>query len=193
VKGLSTGRGSVDWTNTFSNDFYWVIPYVSVGVANTVSDTTFFVRPFTSIGFVGHVEGGSYVRVSRFSSLGISGYKVLPSGKQTIVSRLVPRETTSTPSAETGPPFTPPGRAIGLIRRGGTGGETPAQPFEVVYETVGEADLAKDHGVSAWLSIYPTSDVDFYVGVSRSFPFDLNTFFFGASFNLASMIRRARH
>ena len=47
VKGFSTGRGSVDWTNIFSHDFYWALPYVSVGLANTVSDTSFFVRPFS--------------------------------------------------------------------------------------------------------------------------------------------------
>jgi hypothetical protein len=70
---------------------------------------------------------------------------------------------------------------------------TPAQPFEVVFETVGEADLAKDHGFSAWWSLYPLPDVDFYAGYSRSIPFDLNTFFFGVTLNVGSMIRKAGH
>jgi hypothetical protein len=190
IQGFSTGRGSVDWTNTLSNDFRWAVPFVSIGLANTVSDTAFFVRPFTSVGFVANVQAGSYLRLNNFSSVAFSGYRVLPSGEQTIVSRLVPRENVPAAIGETddsGPPFPVPGRG-----RGGSG-MTPAQPFEVVFETVGEADLAKDHGFSAWWSLYPLPDVDFYAGYSRSIPFDLNTFFFGVTLNVGSMIRKAGH
>jgi hypothetical protein len=196
VKGFSTGRGSVDWTNTFSHDFYWALPYVSAGIANTVSDTSFFVRPFSSIGFVGHVEAGSTFRVNRFSSVGISGYKVMPSGEQTVISRLVPRETIVpvTTSTTPAPPGRGNGRGLGLGRTKGSTGvtTTTVQTFEVVTETFVEADFAKDHGVSAWWSINPSPSVTFYVGFSRSFPFDLNTVFFGTSFDVGSLIRKAR-
>ena len=201
VKGLSTGRASVDWTNTVSHDFYWAMPYVSAGIANTVSDTSFFVRPFSSIGFVGHVEAGSTFRVNRSNSIGASGYKVLPSGEQTIISRVVSRETVVPVSSTTTTPVTPApgngngrGRALGRNKNASpsSGATTVVTTFEVVNETIGEADLAKDHGVSAWWNIHPSPSVSFYAGFSRSFPFDLNTFFFGTSVDLGSLIRRAR-
>src|SRR5215831_15329671 len=50
AKGMSTGRATVDWTNTLSHKFNRVTPYGSAGLSNTVSDTAFFVRPFTSLG-----------------------------------------------------------------------------------------------------------------------------------------------
>lgn len=210
VQGFSTGRGSVDWTNTISRDFNWALPYLSAGIANTIADTSFFVRPFSTIGFVGHVEAGSTFRVNAFNSVGISGYKVMPSGEQTIISRVVPRETvvpgttttssTPTPTSTSAPAGPGNGRGLGLGRRRGSTETTPTttttpttvQTFEVVTETVGEADLAKDHGVSAWWNIYPSSSVSLYVGYSRSFPFDLNTVFFGTTVDVGSLIRRAR-
>lgn len=199
VQGLSTGRASVDWTNTVSHDFYWAMPYVSAGIANTVSDTSFFIRPFSSIGFVGHVEAGSTFRVNRSNSVGVSGYKILPSGEQTIISRVVPRETVVPVSSTTTPVSPAPGngngrgRALGRNRSSSPGGTTTVvTTFEVVNETIGEADLAKDHGLSAWWNIHPSPAVSFYAGFSRSFPFDLNTFFFGTSVDMGSLIRRAR-
>jgi hypothetical protein len=196
VKGLSTGRASVDWTNTVSHDFYWAMPYVSAGIANTVSDTSFFVRPFSSIGFVGHVEAGSTFRVNRTNSIGVSGYKVMPSGEQTIISRVVPRETVVPVSGTT--TSEPPGngngrgRALGRNKNSSSGGTTTVTTFEVVNETIGEADLAKDHGFSAWWNIHPSPSVSFYAGFSRSYPFDLNTVFFGTSVDVGYLIRRAR-
>ncbi len=198
VKGFSTGRASVDWTNIFAYDFPWASPYVSAGIANTISDTSFFVRPFSTIGFVGHVEAGSTFRVNRFNSVGISGYKVMPSGEQTIISRVVPRETivpaASTTTAAPALPGRGNGRGLGLGRTKSStpGTTTTVTTFEVVTETLVEADLAKDHGASVWWNISPSSAVSFYAGFSRSFPFDLNTFFFGTSLDVGSLIRRAR-
>ena len=57
-KGFSTGRATVDWTNTFSHSFSSLTPFASVGLANSVSDTSFFLRPFTSLGLVSHFDGG---------------------------------------------------------------------------------------------------------------------------------------
>jgi len=197
VKGLSTGRASVDWTNTVSHDFTWGTPYLSAGIANTVSDTSFFVRPFSSIGFVGHVEAGSTFRVNNMHSVGFSGYKVMPSGEQTIISRVIPRETvvpvvSSGGSADVPASGNGRGRGIGRGRNTSSGATTVVQTFEVVNETVGEADLAKDHGFSAWWNIRPSPAVSFYAGYSRSFPFDLNTFFFGTSVDMGYLIRGAR-
>lgn len=212
INGLSTGRGSVNWTNTLSRDLIWLMPYVTAGLANTVSDTSFFVRPYTSIGFVAQAEAGSTFLLNRFSYVGISGYKVLPSGQQTIVSRLIPREVqvavaSSTPTVPNAPGSNTPGRGVGRAvgrnrnntTSGGTTGSgtgsqdtTTVTVFEQVNETIVEADLAKDHGLSTWLNIDPKPYLSFYVGYSRSFPFDLNSVFFGTSVDFGWLIRSSR-
>jgi hypothetical protein len=51
-------------------------------------------------------------------------------------------------------------------------------------ETIGSADIANDHGFSAWLGLSPKSAVDFQIGYTRSVNYSLNTLFFGAGFRL---------
>src|SRR5215831_6657063 len=74
AKGFTTGRATVDWTNSFSHRFSSVTPFADLGLANTVSDTSFFVRPFTSLGIVSHFDGGAKLRVSQFIDVGTSAY-----------------------------------------------------------------------------------------------------------------------
>ncbi len=50
-KGLSTGRGTYDWTNHFDHAFDRFTPFGEVGISNTVADTRLFHRPFTVLGF----------------------------------------------------------------------------------------------------------------------------------------------
>ena len=87
-RGFSTGRVTVDWTNTFSRDFERFTPFASIGLANTVSDTAFFVRPFSSHGLVTHFDGGTLVSLVPALSVGASVYAVRGSGEQRIVSRV---------------------------------------------------------------------------------------------------------
>jgi hypothetical protein len=153
-KGFSTGRGTADWTNTFSRRFSSITPFGSAGVANTVSDTAFFSRPFTSIGLVGHFDGGAIVHLGEFVNAGASAYAVRGSGDQTIFSK---------------------------VQRGSNSGTKPV--FETGHETKGPAEIANDHGFSTWVGI-AKSAADFQIGYTRSVNYDLNTVFFGVGFRI---------
>jgi hypothetical protein len=150
-KGFSTGRATVDWTNSFSRQFSPVTPFGSFGVANTVSDTSFFVRPFSSAGFVSHFDGGATFGLSQSVEAGALAYAVKAAGQQRIISK----------------------RGLGKNRVLGAS-----------TETVGPADIANDHGFSAWLGLRPKSTVDFQIGYTRSVNYSLDTLFFGVGFRL---------
>ena len=137
-KGLSTGHATVDWNNGFYRVFAERIsPYVNVGVANTVSDTPFFLQPFSSEGLVTHFEAGTTASLSRFVALGASAYAVVPSGEQTIVSRIVEVHTETEPAKTL--PSNSRGRGLGLTK------QPKVNVFETVREVVGTAELANDH------------------------------------------------
>ncbi|MBI3894656.1 MAG: hypothetical protein HY313_01865 [Acidobacteria bacterium] len=182
-KGLSTGHATFDWTNYFNRTLYSTTLFANIGIANTVSDTNFFLRPFTSKGFLGHFGGGAELSLNSYTGIGASAYAIVPSGEQTLVSRVVPAPS-STNSVGS-----PMGRGVGLgLRRG----NREPQPFETVSETTGASDLAKDHGFSLWVSAYPSSAINLYIGYNRSVPYAFNTVFFGAGFNLGSLARQLR-
>jgi hypothetical protein len=89
-KGLSTGRGTYDWTNHFDRSFASLTPFAEIGIANTVTDSLLFVRPFTTFGFNTHLEGGAWYSVWKIFSIGVSGYDIIPSGQQTVFSKVKP-------------------------------------------------------------------------------------------------------
>jgi hypothetical protein len=163
-KGFSTGRATMDWTNSFSHSFSSITPFASVGLANTVSDTSFFVRPFTSLGLVSHFDGGAKFSLSQFVDVGASAYGVRAAGQQRIFSKLFKRQSTTTATASS------------------TG--TGKRVFETSGQTVGTADLANDQGFSAWLTAHSGSKINFQVGYTRSAGYDLNTVFFGVGFRV---------
>ena len=164
-KGFSTGRATVDWTNSFSRKFESVTPFANVGIANTVSDTSFFVRPFSSLGLVGHFDGGAMFNPAPVVGVGASAYSVRASGQQRIFSKV--RKSGAATAA--------------------TGNKGPSsRVFETNGETVGSAVLANDHGFATWLAVHPGSTVDFQVGYTRSVGYDLNTLFFGVGFHLGN-------
>ncbi len=175
-RGFSTGRPTIDWVNHFDRSFSRLTPFANIGLANTISDTPFFIRPFSSLGFVSQLEGGADYRIVRGVSVGGSAHKITPSGKQTVISRVVaaPRGASS-------------GRGSS---RGDGNRHGHEQPFETTFETVGTSDLARDHGFSGWVNLRPASYVSFEVGYSRSVPFALDTLFFGTSFNLRPLAHR---
>src|SRR5262245_45752245 len=98
-KGFSTGRATVDWTNSFSRSFSSVTPFASIGLANTVSDTSFFARPFTSLGLVSHFDGGAKFGLSQFVDVGASAYGVRAAGQQRIISKLFRHQSTTSVTA----------------------------------------------------------------------------------------------
>ena len=171
--GFSTGRVTFDWNNYFDHTFSQVTPFANIGVANTVSDTHFFTRPFTSLGLVSHVEGGANFKISRFLGLGAAAYAVLPSGQQKIDSKLIKRQAESP-----GTGSTVPGRAG---RKG---------VFESAHVTIGDADLARDNGYSAWFDINPARYLDLELGYNRSVHYALDTFSFTVGFNLGYLAKK---
>ncbi len=170
--GFSTGHVTYDWTNLFDHSFDQLTPFAAVGISNTITDTPFFTMPFTSYGFNAHLEGGAMYRLTRLFSVGGSGYAILPSGQQTVFSKIV------TVSA----PVIAPGSGNGH-GRGHHG------VFETVSQTVGAADITRDEGFSAWVTARLTRHALAEAGYSRSVGYSLNSVFFGIDLSLGPLLR----
>ena len=166
--GFSTGRATFDWNNYFDHPFSRITPFVNVGVANSISDTHFFIRPFTSLGLVSHFEGGGNLRLSQYFSVGAAAYDILPSGQQKIYSKLIKRQAVENPIS----------------------GRSHKGVFESNHVTIGNADIARDNGYSAWFDITPAPYMDLELGFNRSVPYALNTVSFSVGFNLGYLARK---
>lgn len=163
-KGLSTGRATFDWNNRFDHAFSDLTPFVEVGVANTIADTRLYVRPYTTLGFNTHFQGGASYDIGKFFSVGGLGYDILPSGQQTIFSRITGNQ-------------------------GNTGAVKHGRVFENNQQTTGSASLAQDDGFSTFVDINPHRAIDMEVGFTRSFVYDLNSVSFNIGFNLRQLYR----
>lgn len=160
-RGLSTGRGTFDWTNHFDHSFSSLKPFVDLGIGNTIVSTQMFVRPYTTLGFNTHVQGGASYDIWKFFSVGASAYDILPSGQQTVFSRV----------------------AHGAAGQHG-------RVFENNQQTTGSADIAKDDGFSTWVDASPGRVVDVELGFTRSMHYDLNSVSFMIGFNLKQLYGR---
>ena len=165
TNGFSSGRVTADWNNHFDRTFGHVTPYAELGVANTVPQSIYFERPFTTLGLTGHFEGGASVKLWRFLDFHASAYAIEPSGQQKVFSKLLNRQSGS---------------------RGA--GASHGRVFQSAPETVGSADIARDHGFSLGLNASAFQYMDFALGYTRSASFDLNTLYFGVGFNLAHFL-----
>jgi hypothetical protein len=163
-KGLSTGRGTFDWTNHFDRSFSKLTPFGEAGVANTITSSRLFMRPYTTLGFNTHFRGGATYDVWKFFSLGASAYDILPSGQQTVFSRV-----SHGPNA---------------------GSVVHGRVFMSNQQTTGTADIAHDNGFSSWIDASPNRVVDMELGFTRSVHYDLNSLSFTIGFNLESLYRR---
>jgi hypothetical protein len=159
-KGLSTGRATFDWTNHFDHSFSSLKPFAEAGVANTIVSTRMFVRPYTTLGLNTHFQGGATYDVWKFFTLGASAYDILPSGQQTVFSRVTPGQTKHN------------------------------RVFDGSQQTTGSADIAKDDGFSTWIDASPDRAVDFELGFTRSMHYDLNSVSFAVGFNLKQLYAR---
>ena len=173
-RGLSTGQATADWTNRLSHRFDSFTPFGSLGFANTISDTAFFIRPFTSLGLVTHFEGGATYDISRYVRVGGSAYGIGAVGDQTIISKVLKRQSLSTSTSGTS----------ASSGRGGNQAQNTNRVFESLTETKVPASAANDHGVSTWFGVSPNSAVDFQIGYSRSMHYDFNTLSFGVGFRV---------
>ena len=95
-KGLSSGRGTVDWLNHFDRSFSRFTPFLDAGLGNTVPDSIRVTHPFTSLGAVGHFEEGAELEAAHHFAIGGSGYQITPFGNQKVFSKLLQRGQTRT-------------------------------------------------------------------------------------------------
>ena len=100
-EGLSTGRSTFDWTNHIDHSISRLTPFVEAGLSNTTPDSSLFLRPYTTLGFNTHIRGGASYVMWRFVSIGASGYDILPSGQQTVFSRVTRAQTGGGPACLT--------------------------------------------------------------------------------------------
>ena len=175
-KGLSTGRVTIDWTNTFSREVGRVTPFVSLGVANAISDAPFWVRPFSSLGLNAHAEAGGLLRTWGPTSIGASGYAVLPAGSQTVYSRIVPRGNEMTSGGQ----------------GAGKSGASRKPVFETGSSTVGNSQIARDRGFSAWFSVSPGRYVNFILLYTHSTLYSLDSVSTGLGVNLGLLTKIGR-
>jgi hypothetical protein len=163
-EGLSTGRATFDWTNRIDHSISRLTPFVEVGIANTTSDSNLFLRPYTTLGFNTHFRAGASYDVWKFVSVGASGYDILPSGQQTVFSRVMPAQANA-----------------GTVQHG--------PPFLNNQQTTGSASIARDDGFSVWIGAKPERPVDLQLAFTRSFAYDLNSVSFNIGINLGRLYR----
>ena len=94
--------------------------------------------------------------------MGASGYAILPSDQQTIFSKVVPGQSSG-----------------------------HHYSFENNQQTTGSADLARDHGFSAWVDANPAPYLDMELGYTHSVNYDLNAISFGIGINVGYLARRS--
>jgi hypothetical protein len=167
--GLSTGRATFDWTNHFDRSFSRLTPFGEIGIANSVADSALFIRPYTTLGFNTHLQGGATLDIWKFFQVGASAYDILPSGQQTVFSRVHGASATAA-------------------------GASHNRVFQNNQQTTGPADIAHDDGFSTWIGCSPHGYLDMQLGFTRSAQYDLNTVSFTVGVNWGRLAHRgARH
>jgi len=173
-RGLTTGRATVNWGNSFSREFDKWTPFANINVGNSLYNTAYFRRPFLTLGKVATFEAGTAYDLGHSFSVSASAYDVAPWGTQKVFSRIVSRSSVGGPGG--------PG---GLVRHG--------RVFETAAETTGGASLVRDNGFNAAMDFNPAPAVDFEVAYSRSVHYQLNTFSFGIGVNLSRLVSGRRY
>src|SRR5260370_6863218 len=81
-KGLSTGRATFDWSNSFSREFGRWTPFATLGVGNSLYNTPFFERPFLTLAKVPHFQPRPENDLGPSVSVKASADDVAPWGQQ---------------------------------------------------------------------------------------------------------------
>ncbi|HWZ44323.1 MAG TPA: hypothetical protein VNW97_12665 [Candidatus Saccharimonadales bacterium] len=171
-KGLSTGRGTVDWLNHFDRSFDRFTPYFDAGFGNTVPDTKLLTRSFISLGGASHLEEGAEFQLVHHFSVGGAGYEVFPFGNQKVFSKV------SAKGSGTGAPA--PATTAGKRNHG---------VFQTQFQTSGTG-LTRENGVNTWLALESSSHLwRAEIGFSRSVTFDFNSFAFNLGLNVGKILR----
>jgi hypothetical protein len=162
--GLSSGRGTVDWSNSFDRSFGPVTPFLDAGLSNSVPDTNLVTHPFTSLGIVSHFEEGASLDLPHHFSVGASLYEVVPFGNQKVFSKLVKQ---------------------GDSRGGSSNGH---DGFKHDFLTTG-TDLTRENGTNVFVGFEPNGFWSAQAGVSRSMTFGYNSFVFRTALNVGRLLR----
>jgi hypothetical protein len=113
-----------------------------------------------------------------------SAYAIRASGNQTIISKVIKRQTsvltTSSGTSVAGSSGAPVAPVHGKANV--KAADNPNRVFNTASETVVSAQVADDTGASTWIGITPRQETDLYVGFSRSMHYDYNTLFWGVGF-----------
>jgi hypothetical protein len=163
-KGLSSGRGTIDWSNRLDHSFNRLTPFLDAGIGNTVPDSRLLTRPFTSLGFVAHLDEGAEWQLFKRLSLGGLVYEIIPAGNQKLFSRLVGKG----------------GAAQGTGKHG--------RVFETAATASGNG-LTRENGASAFVAFDPSPIWRLELGYTRSVTFDLNSFAFDLRMNVGRLFR----
>jgi hypothetical protein len=164
-EGLSTGRATFDVTGHIDHSISRLTIFLEAGIANTIADSSLYMRPYTTLGFNTHFRGGAFYHVWKPVSVAAAGFAIVPSGQQTVFSRVSHAQTS-----------------------GATGQHGP--PFLDNQQTTGTASIAHDNGFSTWVDVFPRHTVDLQLGFTRSLVYDLNSVSFNIGFNLAEWYRK---
>jgi hypothetical protein len=167
-KGLSTGHATWNWSNHIEHAWGNFTPYIEGGVGNTVPDTRHFKKPFMTFGYNLAFEAGTAVDAGPVS-LSASAYDVAPWGPQTVISRVF--------------------RCTSGTKCSATGKTTNRKNYLQSNVSTGDASLARDNGFNTSAEFKPLKTVDVEFDYSRSIPLRLNSFSFGISIDIASLLR----
>ena len=172
-KGLSVGHATWNWSNHIDHAFGDFSPFVNAGVGNTVMDTRFFHRPFMTFGYNFQSEAGIEYDPGNFS-FSASAYDVAPWGNQVVISRIF--------------------RCGSAVKCTAAGKSTNRRGYKTASVTAGAADLVRDNGFNAGIEVKPVKYLELEADYSRSVPLQLNSFSFGISVDLGSLLRsQPRH
>jgi hypothetical protein len=181
ANGFGTGHWTTDWNNGVEHVFAQrVSVYGNAGVANTISDTPLYLQPFSSQGVVGHFDVGTNLSLSRRAYVGVSTYATVPTGQQTIISKVIETHVETTTQQ---------------VPRGNSGKMktvTSTRVFETVSEVKSSIDLATDRGLSTWIGVGPLKNIDFTLGYNHSSTYSRHTFFYGLGIQLGRFGRKAQ-
>jgi hypothetical protein len=181
---FSTGRAGVDWFNHVEGKLGGFTPFVNFGAANGTINRYYMPRPYSmarpyqTLGFIADFEGGAYYRIRPSFKIGASAYALVPSGPQTVFSRLVA-----------------PGSNV-------YGDYDHNRYFYHAFQTTSQmyldqdehnpylgSEIARDNGFSGWVEIGKVRNVTLLIGYTRSVHYAYDALNVGLNFEMAPLIK----
>lgn len=184
----TTGRFGVDWFNhvegKLGGKLNGITPFVNFGAANGTVNRYYMPRPYSmarpyqTLGFISDFEGGAHFQIWPGYKIGASAYALVPSGRQTVFSRLVAPESSVYGDYNHNRYFY---HAF----------ETKSQTYLDQDENNPRlgSEIARDNGFSGWLEISKVRNVTLLIGYTRSVHYAYDALNVGLNFDAASLIK----